>query len=628
MARMTTIALIGFFISMIAQETEARWLDIKEAGSVVERYDVDALVKKDGTSSQTLTYVIRVQGEDAKVSTSLFPIDYNSVTEKVEVLEAYTLNGKEKIPVDPSAIENKDKGESKAYDNMKTLSVVFPKVQIGSKIFIKYRSDELKPMMKDRWSQDVRLPPGFFIEKFRYNVKSEVPLFVEVIDPRGLITQTKKSKDHVEFTNKRVTPGWVHAEKDPYFHMSGDTHIHVSTHQNWKDFYDDLNKDYTRVQSAALPKPLQSWVRDAKKKKDPREQILFLMERMSHDFRYFGDWRRHNGGVVPRELKEIESSRYGDCKDLSTILVAMLRALNIDADIALVRRGDNPWVREPDYNLPDSSHFNHAIVRAKVNGKDYWLDPTNPVSSLEPFPDIAGRPAWILQSGNGHFERLPEAQSKDYVHIHEYDYNFKSMDEVKVKVNATLSRMAPYQLASNLMMSPRSEVLSHALEYFTEGQEVRTFKYTKEPTTTRTLGDMKIGLEYQSGRVTFDAGKAAFFVIPDGFLSGSFYETEDRESDLHISEAPYQHTAIRRLKNAKLVQAKPEPCRIQSDWMNLERKIEVEGKDVVIYQSVELKKPAITKAEFQTPAFRQLQKSTQGCFYRSGVLVESLTGSL
>ena len=627
MARAFTV-LVVLFAALTTPDSHARWMQLKEAGSVIEKYEIDTLVNKDGTSSQILTYLIRVQGEDAKVSSSMFPIDYNSVTEKVELLDAYTLNGKQKIPVDPAAIEDRDKGESKAYDNMKSKSVVFPQVQIGSKIFLKYRITEVKPMMKGRWSQDVRLPPGFFIEKLRYTVKSEVPIFTEVSDPRGLISQKRKDKFNVEFTNKKVFPGWVHAEKEPYFHMAGDAHMRVSTHNDWKEFYDELNKDYTRVQSAALPKPLHSWIKDAKKNKDPKDQILALMKKISHDFRYFGDWRRHNGGVVPRELAEIEKSRYGDCKDLSTILVAMLRALGIEADVALVRRGDNPWVREPDYGMPDSSHFNHAIVRAKASGKEYWLDPTNPVASLEPFPDIAGRPAWILQAGNGHFERLPEAQSKDYVHLHEYDYDFKSMDDTKVNVKATLTRMAPYQIASQLMLLPRSEVLSSALEYFTEGQEVRSFKYIKEPTTERSLADMNMGIEYQSGRVTFDAGKAAFFVIPDGFLTGAFYETEERESDIRLSESPYRHSAVRRLRNTKLVQAKPEPCRLQSEWMDLERKVEVESRDVVIYQNVELKRPVITKAEFQSPAFRNLQKGTRNCFYRSGVLVESLTGSL
>lgn len=617
-----------FMILFSVTNANARWMLPKEAGTVVENYEIDCQVHKDGSSSQTMNYVLRVQGEDAKVSASLFPIDYNSFTDKVEILEAYTLNGDQKIPVEASAIEDRDKGESKAYDAMKVRSVVFPQVQIGSRLHIKYRIDITKPIVSERWSENVALPPQILVEKFRFSVKSELPLYTQLDDARGLITQKRKDKTSVEFVNAKPIPGWVHAEKDPYFHPASDTHIRVTTHKSWAEFYDGLIKDYAKVQAAPLPKALEAWIAEAKKKKTAKEQVLFLMEHMSHDFRYFGDWRRHNGGLVPREIAEIEKSRYGDCKDLATVLVSLLRALKIEAEVALVRRGENAWGVEPDYTLPDLGRFNHAIVRAKIGDESLWLDATNPVASLEPFPDIAGRPAWIMQAANGHMERLPPAESKNYVHHHEYEYRFKNMDEVQVKVEASLKHMAPFHLATQLMMAPRSEVLSDALEYFTEGQEVRKFHYNKEPETGRALSDMKFALEYQSGRVTFDAGKEAFYVIPDGFLAGAFYETEDRESDLRFAESPYLHQAVRRLKNTKLVQAKPDPCKIESEWMDLERKIEMEGKDVVIYQNVNLKRPHITKEEFRSPAFHKLQKGTRNCFYRSGVLVESLTGAL
>lgn len=606
----------------------ARWMTIQEAGTVVENFYLDFTVLKNGASTQTMDYTVRVQGEDAKVSASLFQIDYNALTDKVEILEAYTLNGKEKIPVEPSGIEDRDKGESKAYDAMKIRSVVFPQVQIGSKIHVRYSVTTSKPIMENRWSNDVTLSPSVFVEKFRLTVKSEVPIYFDVEDPHSLLVKKQKDKFNVEFTNKKVLQGWVHAEKEPYFHPSGFANIWLSTHKSWTEFYEGFDKDIAAVLNAPLPRALKPWVEKAKKNKDQKQQILALMGFMSHDFRYFGDWRRHDGGIVPRPLAEIEKSRYGDCKDLASLLVAMLRQLKIDANVALVRRGENAWGHEPDYKLPNMSHFNHAIVQAKVGAEVLWLDATNPVSSLEPFPDIAGRPAWILEPGKGHFERLPEAVSTNFVHFHDYEYNFKSIDAVNVMVNAHLTHMAPYHIANELLMAPRSEVLSDTLEYFTEGQAVHSFKYIKEPQTGRALADMNLAIEYQAGRVTFHAGKDAFFVIPDGFLAGAFYETETRESDIRLADSPFLFHATRRLKNTKLVQDRPEPCKLESEWMNLDRKIAVEGKDVVIYQDVNLKKPFITRAEYRSPAFKKLQMATRTCFYHSGVLVESLTGTL
>ncbi|NJL24893.1 MAG: DUF3857 domain-containing protein, partial [Calothrix sp. SM1_5_4] len=240
-------------------------------------------------------------------SASLFSIDYNAMTDKVEVLEAYTQNGRVKIPVDPSAIEDRDKGEAKDYDAMKSRSVVFPQVQIGSRLFVRYRVTTAKPLVQDRWSDRFTLAPGLWVDDFRWEVKAERPLYHDVQDPRGLIAVEQKGSRHIVFKNKKPLPGWVSAEKDPYFHPAGATEIHVSTHMDWREFLEGLGKGFEKVQAPGVPDKLKPWLQAARKKKSVDERILHIMERMSHDFRYFGDWRRHDGGLVPRSLAEIEN---------------------------------------------------------------------------------------------------------------------------------------------------------------------------------------------------------------------------------------------------------------------------------------------------------------------------------
>jgi hypothetical protein len=597
---------------------------MQESGSVIERFIVEYQVFKNGSWTQTIDYAIRVQSEDAKTNASVFTIDYNSFTDQVEILEAYTLNGKTKIKVEPSAIEDRDKGESKDYDLMKTRSVVFPQVQIGSRLFVKYRVKTAKPTILERFSTEMGITPSYFIEKFHVVLKSEIPLSFEVRDPRKLITVKQYSPLHIEVKNRTVLPGWVHAEKDPFFHPVNNTEFRVSSHSSWTEFFTSLNEDYEKIVSAGVPEKLRPWVEQAKKKPTNVERIQFLLEKMSLEFRYFGDWRRHNGGLVPRTLAEIEKSRYGDCKDLSSLLTSMLRALGMKSNVALVRRGDNPWGDEPDYKLPGVSRFNHAIVHVQDGEESFWLDPTNPVMSLKPYPDISGRPSWLMGEGGQRFVRLPAAAPSDFEHVHEYEYRFRGEDMVSVRVNAQLNKLAPYDLANELMMMPRPQVLSDSLDYFSEGQEVKSFKYNKEPQTGRLLKDMHLDLEYEAGRVSFTAGKSAFFVIPDGFLQGSFYETEGRESDLMLGGEPYTFKGLRRLKNTKLAQDPPETCRAESKWMKLEREVRVEGDDVVIAQNIELTRPYITRAEFRTEDFKKLQADAKRCFYRSGILIEPL----
>ena len=611
-----------------AAPVQARWMTEEEAGSVVENYLIEYDVQKNGASVQLVDYTVRVQGEDAKTSAGQFTIDYNSATDKVEVIEAYTINGKDQIAVEPGMIEDRDKGKAKDYDAIKVRSLAFPQVQIGSRIHIRYKITTSKPVLMDRWATQITFSPGLFIDKVVVRLNSEVPLFYKARDPGKLAQIRQKDKFHLEITNKKPLTGWVHAEKDPYFHPQRFTEIVVSTHKDWKEYFSTLNQDVETVLSKPLPQAMRLWVSGAKGEKDAKAKIMYLMEKMSEEYHYFGDWRRHDGGVVPRTLAEIEKSRFGDCKDLSSMLTAMLRALGIEANLTLVRRGENPWGEEPAYDLPSLNEFNHAIVQAKADGKVYWLDATNPVASIEPYSDIAGRAAWVLDPKNPRFDRLPVVGSMAFLHVHEYEYKFDGADNVRVRVKADLKGMASFRIANDLLMNSRSDVLSDTLEYLSEGQELHSFHYVKEPATKRELKDMEVVLEYEAGRVTFDAGKDAFYVIPDGFLAGAFYETEARESDMRLAEEPFVFRGTRRLKDTVIKQSVPEPCRIQSEWMDLERRIEVQEKDVVILQNVDLKKPYITRDEFRSPAFKKLQKATRECFYRSGVLIASRKGTL
>jgi len=626
---MTKFAAVLLMISLSGEPVSARWLSMQESPSIVEKLHMNFDVKKDGTWVQEVIYATKVQSEDAKVNASIFTIEYNSETDKVEMLDAYTINDGQKSKVEKSAMEDRDKGDSRDYDAIKVLSVVYPQVRVGSQLFVHYKIHTQKPLLKERWSTQLSFVPSVHTKDLRVTIKSEMPLNFDLKDPRKLIELKQPNARLIHVRNRKPLPGWIHAEKDPYFHPDGATEVWVSTEKDWNKFLAGLEGDYNKVLSAGVPAKLKPWLEEADKLKTPEEKIQLVMEKMSQAFRYFGDWRRHDGGLVPRPLNEIESSRYGDCKDLSSLLVAMMRELKMPAHVALIRRGENPWGFEPDYKLPATNRFNHAVAYVKAGDKNYWLDPTNPVTALSAYPDISGRPSWIMgRDKPGRFERLPEALPKDFQHVHDYAYRFQSDDEVKVQVHASLKQLAPYRIANELLLSSKSEVLSSTLEYFSEGQEVHDFNYKKEPVTGRSLADMDIQLDYVAGKVAYNAGASLFWVIPDGFLEGAFYETDNRESDLRLSETPFSFRGTRRLVDTKLAQAPPEACRVDSTWMTLERKVRADGRDVLIEQMVDLKKPYITRAEYRSKEFKKLQADTRRCFHRAGVLIEPLKRTL
>lgn len=107
------------------------------------------------------------------------------------------------------------------------------------------------------------------------------------------------------------------------------------------------------------------------------------------------------GNFTPATADETWRRRYGDCKGKTALLLALLRELNIDVEVVLVNNSgfDDGY----DDRLPSPGLFDHVLLRANVNGVDYWLDPTLPEviePSLQPFVPYR----WVLplsKSGHG-----------------------------------------------------------------------------------------------------------------------------------------------------------------------------------------------------------------------------------
>lgn len=121
------------------------------------------------------------------------------------------------------------------------------------------------------------------------------------------------------------------------------------------------------------------------------------------------------GGYRPRPAKEIAQTGFGDCKDMSTLAVGMLRESGIRAYIALVRTKDRGPV---DKDIPYLGAFNHAIIFIEASGdippgKQYFYDATSDYSGFGELPWAnQGTEAFIL-SERPRFEAIPGSHFSD-----------------------------------------------------------------------------------------------------------------------------------------------------------------------------------------------------------------------
>ena len=107
----------------------------------------------------------------------------------------------------------------------------------------------------------------------------------------------------------------------------------------------------------------------------PFERASAALKLVQQDVRYI--YVGLNGGnMTPATADETWQRRYGDCKGKTALLLALLNLLGIRAEAVLVNsRGTDDGF---DQRLPLAGGFDHVLVRAHIDGKDWWLDGTLP----------------------------------------------------------------------------------------------------------------------------------------------------------------------------------------------------------------------------------------------------------
>ena len=107
------------------------------------------------------------------------------------------------------------------------------------------------------------------------------------------------------------------------------------------------------------------------------------------------------GGFVPRQASEVCSNRYGDCKDMATMIYEMGKMAGLDIHLAWIGTRDIPYRYE---EVPTPISDNHMIAAVQYNGEWTFLDATSEHLPFGyPSSFIQGKEA-LIHLGDGQFE--------------------------------------------------------------------------------------------------------------------------------------------------------------------------------------------------------------------------------
>jgi len=271
-----------------------------------------------------------------------------------------------------SVLQREKDLENRIYDGSKTLNLVLADVRVGDVLEYSYSLRGRNPVFGTRYYDSFRMgwadpvaflrlrvlhPPG---RDIRYKVHAGIaqPVRRDQGDQREMLWEMAD------------VPGRINEDDRPGWHVLY-PYIQLSEARNWNEVGRWAHALFQAYAPGGEKLLARSGLAQARKL-PAGERILRALRFVQQQIRYTGI-AIGPGSHQPADPGVVLERRFGDCKDKSLLLVQLLRALDIEADTALV---NNYRGMSLDALLPSPLAFNHAIVRARVDGRDYWLDPT------------------------------------------------------------------------------------------------------------------------------------------------------------------------------------------------------------------------------------------------------------
>ncbi|MDH3905773.1 MAG: DUF3857 domain-containing protein, partial [Gammaproteobacteria bacterium] len=270
---------------------------------------------------------------------------------------------------------------------------------------------------------------------------------------------------------------------------------------------------------------------------------------------------------VPKTARETLRDRYGDCKDHAVLLVSMLHAVGVPAELALVNINQRVL---PE--LPNIDQFDHMIVSVPVNDGRLYIDSTDKDLRLGTTPPryMAGNHALVLGE-TPELLAIPDFALGDSGLQVERDIERIGDDQLRVTEVGVFSGYQAADMRGQLREIESSEMLGTMQRWVADRYSDAIVDDAFVDNVFDASGELVVELQY---RLPIDAES---FKLP-GFFEATFLDYErlpERRFGFEIP-APISVstvTTVRQSTASKLDMASKKPDADESRFGSWRRKI-------------------------------------------------------
>jgi hypothetical protein len=368
--------------------------------------------EKNPTSEVIYSVLLYIQ-TDSGIEKNSFQHTYDSSNSSVAVLEGRRVKKNlsfdrvneesifdESLETDPRIIN---------YQKQRIKKFTIENVQVGDVVEFKSREISWKKMGGSGFgiSESFDTISPVLSDKKCFQGNSEIPIYFktfdkfdslkkEVTDLEGIRkTCFIRENEYAEF-REPSTPNRIY-----------DTPVvYVTTWGNWDPLAEWMGEKYEGKfePDKKIIRLAKSIVKDLTGKEAVRE----LFHWMEKNVTYVQVYLNMDAGYVPTSAASVSERRFGDCKEKTTLFIALLKAIRVTAYPVII--GTNSII-DPKLEIPMLYQFNHMITY--IEDYDLFIDP---VGTDAPFPYLLSmdldRSVFILKGSRLVKAKTPLVQSE------------------------------------------------------------------------------------------------------------------------------------------------------------------------------------------------------------------------
>ena len=303
-------------------------------------------------------------------------IDYDPIYQTLHIHEVSILRGNKKINVLTTSefeiIRKEAELDQGIYNGVQTAFVLLKSLQLNDIVEYSYSIKGQNPIYDNKFfdvfSTEWSIPLGEF--------------YLSITVPKNLPLQFKyqktKVKPRIKKSKETKTYTW-HEKNIKAIDFEGDyprwyrprAYFEISEFTDWNHVAQWASHVFNIEQSLNedIRKRIVIWL---KKSRTDLEKIELALKFVQENIRYMGIELGINSHQ-PRTPILTYETKFGDCKDKTMLLKALLHEMGIESTPALVSTSLNYGLKD---RLPSPTLFNHVILNVELAENSFWLDAT------------------------------------------------------------------------------------------------------------------------------------------------------------------------------------------------------------------------------------------------------------